>query len=322
MTILVVGDANADLTATLPHFPHKGDDSPVSSLSWGGGGSAANTAVALARLNVPTRLLARVGSDPAAEVALRNARAAGVDLSYLQIEPHGATGLCYAVISPEGERTFFAFRGANINLTVLDASIPVHGISWLHLGGHALLEGPQHVSALVLIDAAVSRGIPISIDVCLPLLRSKRLDILALLPKLTILFANEPELQLLATGTTHGPTDLETLSEYAAELYRLGPETIVGKCGAYGCITADTRGVQCVPGFTVSVVDTNGCGDAFAAGFLSSWINGADPEACAMYGNVCGALAATHTGAAESLPHRATIDAFLVSHQNPLALAS
>jgi sugar/nucleoside kinase (ribokinase family) len=322
MTILVVGDANADLSATLPRFPHQGDDSPVSALSWGGGGSAANTAVALARLNMPTRLLARVGADPAAEVALRSAKSAGVDLSHIQVEPDGATGLCYAVISPDGERTFFAFRGTNTQLTISDAETALSGITWLHLGGHALLEGPQRVSALALIEAAIRGDVPISIDICLPLLRAWRADILALLPKLTILFANEPELRLLATGSAQGANDIQTLTELVIKLYYYGPEMIVGKCGAAGCIVADRNRIQRVPGFTVPVVDTNGCGDAFAAGFLASRIAGADTETCALYGNACGALTATHAGAAEALPNRARVETFLVQSQQALALAS
>src|SRR5262245_19678257 len=114
MTILVVGDANADLSATVDRFPHEGDDAVVAALSWGSGGSAANVAAALALLGAAARLLTRVGRDPAAEVALRVARDAGVDLGAVQRDPTLATGLCFAAISPRGERTFFSFRGANM----------------------------------------------------------------------------------------------------------------------------------------------------------------------------------------------------------------
>jgi ribokinase len=178
------------------------------------------------------------------------------------------------------------------------------------------------MSALALIEAANRCDLPISIDVCLPLLRTWRADILALLPKLTVLFANEPELHMLATGTMHGANDIQTLTELVINLYYDGPEIIVGKCGSAGCIVADRNRIQRVPGFTVPVVDTNGCGDAFAAGFLASRIAGADSETCALYGNACGALTATQAGAAEALPNRARIETFLVQSQQALALAS
>ena len=84
MTVLIVGDANADLSAALSRFPHEGDDALIGALGWGSGGSAANVAAALALLGTRARLLARVGCDPAAEVALRAARDAGVDLAAVQ----------------------------------------------------------------------------------------------------------------------------------------------------------------------------------------------------------------------------------------------
>src|SRR4029078_3504779 len=78
------------------------------------GGGAANVGAALALLGAPVRLLARVGRDPAAEIALRVARAAGADLRAVQVDTALATGLCFAAVSPGGERTFFSYRGANV----------------------------------------------------------------------------------------------------------------------------------------------------------------------------------------------------------------
>src|SRR6266487_6342281 len=144
MTILVVGDANADLSAAVNRFPHEGDDLPIAALEWGSGGSGANVATALALLGAPVRLLARVGRDPAAEVALRVARAAGVNLDAVQRDDSLATGLCFAAISPGGERTFFSYRGANVNLDLgPGAEALVDDAEWLHIAGHALLEGTQ-----------------------------------------------------------------------------------------------------------------------------------------------------------------------------------
>src|SRR5262249_15423799 len=115
MTILVLGDANADLSAAIPRFPAEGDDSLISALGWGSGGCAANVAAALALLGAPARLLACVGSDPAAAIALRVARAAGADLAAVQADDALATGLCFAAVSPGGERTFFCYCGAHDN---------------------------------------------------------------------------------------------------------------------------------------------------------------------------------------------------------------
>jgi ribokinase len=315
MTVVVVGDVNVDLTAALTRFPHEGDDSSVTALGWGSGGSAANAAVALARIGAPARLLAQVGTDPAASIALQAAREAGVDLSLIQLNPQIATGLCYAAISPGGERTFFAFRGANMALQPDPQAL--HGATWLHLSGHALIEGRQRETTQSLVAEARGHELPISLDLCLPLLHARRDEILALLPDLTLLFANEAELRMLGTGTSIGASKLEVLRLLADQLYRQSNApslTIVAKCGAQGCLLADQTGVRHIPGFPVDTLDTNGCGDAFAAGFLAMRIGGAAHDASGYFGNACGALAATRPGAAESLPTCAEVEAFLKRH--------
>ena len=306
MTILIVGDANADLSAILRRFPHEGDDVPIGALSWGSGGSAANVAAALALLGTQTRLLARVGCDPAAEVALRVAHTAGVDLSAVQRDTTLATGLCFAAISASGERTLFSFRGANVALalgagdeTLLD------GAGWLHIAGHALLEGAQHDAALWLIAARSRRDerIPISLDLCLPLLRARRDEVLQLLPYLDILFANELEVAALFSDVSH-EVALMQMARSNLKLAAL-------KTGADGCLVKGAGEWRAFPAFPVDAIDANGCGDAFVAGFLHAHMRGAPPEICAVLANAMGALTATRPGAAEALPERQRLRAFL-----------
>jgi ribokinase len=299
MTILVVGDANADLSAALPRFPAEGDDTPLASLGWGSGGSAANVAAALALLGAPARLLARVGRDPAAQVALLVARDAGVDLELLQHDDALATGLCFAAISPGGERTFFSFRGANVQLALPAGAAPLAGVTWLHIAGHALLEGPQRATALELITQAWQEGIPVSLDLCLPLLRAWRPEVLELLPRLRILFSNELELAALAPAAD------------PAWLLERGAGLVAVKLGPRGSIVAAEGLRHTSPAFAVGALDTNGCGDAFVAGFLYAHLRAATPEDCATLANAMGALAATRPGAAEALPDPARLRAFL-----------
>jgi ribokinase len=302
MTILVVGDANADLSAALVGFPAEGDDSQITALAWGSGGSAANVAAALARLGAPARLLARVGRDPAAEIALRVARAAGADLSVVQVDETLATGLCFAAVSPGGDRTFFSFRGANTELEPIGAD-QLASVSWLHISAYALLEAQQRATTQTLIENAAARDIPISLDLCLPALRSRHAEILALLPRLRILFANELELAALCPGIEQdAAADRLIVAGLALAAIKLGPR---------GALIA-------VPGlrwraaaFDVAAVDMNGCGDAFVAGFLAAHLRGAALEQCSVLANAIGALTATRYGAAEALPARHELRVFL-----------
>jgi sugar/nucleoside kinase (ribokinase family) len=309
MTILVVGDANADLSAALSRFPHEGDDAPIGALGWGSGGSAANVAAALALLGARARLLACVGRDPTAEVALRVARTAGADLGAVQRDTGLATGLCFAAISPDGERTFFSFRGANTALALGPGDEALlDDAEWLHIAGHAMLEGPQRNTVRWLIAERADRDdpIPISLDLCLPLLRTRRDEVLKLLPYLDILFANELEAAALFPGLSYEAA--------LAQVVRSNTKLAAIKLGPRGCLVAGGGARYAAPAFPVEAVDTSGCGDAFVAGFLHAYLCGGSPVNCAALANAMGALAATRHGTAEALPDRARLRTFLVQH--------
>jgi sugar/nucleoside kinase (ribokinase family) len=311
VTILVVGDANADLSGTLLRYPTEGDDSPLSALSWGSGGAAVNVATALALLGGRVRLFARVGTDPAATVAVSAAQRAGVDLSMVQHDEQHATGLCFAAISANGERTFFSFRGANAAFDYQPTSETCADVRWLHICGHALLEGTQRGAALALLHAARQQHVPVSLDLCLPLVRAWREEIIDLLPHLHVLFANELESTTLCAAPT---------PEHVAEQLTRHVATVVLKRGASGCMVATAAAQLAINGLPVDAVDTNGCGDAFIAGFLHAHLNGATLPETAQFANATGALAATRPGSADALPNRATIRTFLAQHQLDMLL--
>jgi sugar/nucleoside kinase (ribokinase family) len=235
------------------------------------------------------RLLARVGEDPAAEVALRAARAAGVDLALVQRDPTIATGLCFAAISPGGERTFFSARGANAALArPLDA---LAGIGWLHVAGHALLEGAQRETTLALLAEAELRGVPASLDLCLPLLRAARGEVIALGPQLAVLFANELELRALDAEEAAFPL-------------------LAAKLGARGSRLFGRVRAEAAP-FEVAARDSTGAGDAYVGAFLVALGRGAEPTVAARIGNAAGALTTSRVGAAAALPRDEELCAFL-----------
>jgi sugar/nucleoside kinase (ribokinase family) len=308
---LVVGDAFADLSARVRRFPEEGGDAHARRIDWSGGGSAANVAAALASLGTPVRLVARVGADPAAVVALRAARRAGVDLSLVQEDPSEPTGLCFVVVSASGERTFFSARGANENLAPPeDAGALLDGAAGVHLSGYALLGGSR-AAALAAAEAARARGIPVSLDLCLPLVEARRDETLGLLSLFPVVFGNDREVSLLAG---------EEVEAAARSLVARGVAVAVAKTGEKGCVVATVGGARSVAAYPVEAVDTTACGDAFVAGFLHARARGATPEACGALGNALGALAATAPGSGDALPGPEAIRAFLAERAPGLLL--
>ena len=112
------------------------------------------------------------------------------------------------------------------------------------------------------------------------------------------------------------PSDLlSDIDALAVELLlHQGVGTVAVKLGPRGCLIAGTGTHHHAPAFAVDTVDTNGCGDAFVAGYLFAHLRGASVEHCATLANAIGALKATRLGAAEALPDRAMLHAFLKEH--------
>lgn len=320
MVCLIVGDANADLSASLECFPHEGDDVAIQTLGFYSGGTAANVAVAFARLGGLARLVSRVGKDPAADVALHAARASGVDVEFVQFDPERATGLCLAAISPNGERTFFSYRGANVALESPLYDEVFRDTQWLHLSGHALLEGMQRETALGLLAEAQRRSIPTSVDLCLPLLRKWPLDIRTLAPRLHIVFANAKELVQLGSALGLSGNDAEIVDGTISSLLEMGIPLVVAKLGASGSRIANHARRRDIPPMPIATKDTTGAGDGFVAAFLFAMQHGAEAEIAAEIGNVVGALIAGCSGAAQACPGREEVIAALVARDSTKAL--
>lgn len=307
--IVVLGDINADITVKLPAYPIEGDDCTAQELRWGSGGAALNAATTFAILGGKARLFGCVGADPAATIALRAAQQAGVDLSAIQTDPRHATGLCIVSVSASGQRTFFSFRGANVWIDPAAITPDIFDdVALFHLNAHALLEGPQQAAALRAVELATAEGVPIALDLSLPSIRQCRDIIMRLLPQLWLICMNEDELRLLLPGQRRSN---------ALDMFKdQGAQHIALKLGAHGCILADAHTHVAIAPPSVPVVDTTGCGDAFAAGCAWALLHRANLPLCGTLGNLLGALTATRIGAADALPTRAELDPWLAA---PLA---
>jgi ribokinase len=287
---IILGDVNVDIIARYPTFPVQGFDAFSCSIEFHCGGSAANAAMALVGLGTDTSLIARIGPDPWAPVALRELTEAGVYLGGLQRDPVVMTGLMYVIVTPDGERTILGYRGANARTDPSElCEDQFRGASLLYLSGYAMLSEPQRGAASLALDMAGRHGLTVVLDPgmigraeVLERIRSRLSDVDLLLPNL----AEAREM-----------TGLITPEDCAQALLDAGVQAVALKLGRDGCLISSAGDRFRVPGFRVRVQDSTGAGDSFAAGMIAGYLRGLDLPAAASLANAMGAFTASRVGA-------------------------
>jgi sugar/nucleoside kinase (ribokinase family) len=263
--VVVLGDVMVDVVARLSGPVAPGSDAPAS-VSFGGGGSAANVAAWLAFAGETPIFVGRVGDDERGVSAATALRAAGVD-ARLAVDGEHPTGTCVVLVAPGGERSMLPDPGANAALAPADLpdDVLVEG-GHLHVAGYALVRPGPRAAALSAISRAVARGMSVSVDPSSAALLSP--EFLALAEGAGLLLPNAEE-----AGALTGESDPHAAARVLAERF---PEVVV-KLGAEGALWTNGSEEVRVPAAAAAALDTTGAGDAFAAGLLAARLRGAAP---------------------------------------------
>ena len=302
--VVVLGDINIDVILPVSAYPQTGGEI----VSQGGltslGGSAANTAVVLAKLGLATRLLGRVGQDAWGEIALGELRVAGVELDHVQRDAQAPTGMIFTPVTPDGERTMFGQRGANMSTDPAEMRPNLlAGAQLLHLSGYAFLAEPQRQAGIRAVELARRQGLALSLDTALLPALAVPEQIKALLPGLAICVLGLEEARALTGSQAPG--------ECAQALLQAGVGQVGLKLGREGCLLAEAGGLWEIPAFPAQVVDTTGAGDAFSAGLIYARLHSLSPPAAGLLANALGGLAAHNLGAGLALPGKSEAMDFL-----------
>lgn len=232
------------------------------------GGSPANVAVGLARLDVPTRLLARLADDPMGRRLRAHLEANGVDLSHA-VHAKEPTSLAIVSLSEDGSADYDFRVEGTADWQWTDAEL--HGavdetVAALHVGSLALTMEPG-AGALTRLVAAARSTTTISLDPNVrPLLMGSPDEVLArveaLLPLADVVKASVEDVDWLLPGRE--PEDV------VADWLGRGPAVVVVTLGPDGAVAAGRHaGVLRRAAAPVTVVDTVGAGDAFTSGLLA-----------------------------------------------------
>jgi sugar/nucleoside kinase (ribokinase family) len=281
--LCTIGDLIEDVVVWLSAEPNLGTDTD-SIIQRTRGGSAANVAMFAALTGTESRFIGQVGNDALGQQLCSALQQAGVDVCVVS---EGRTGSIVVLVQPNGERTFLTDRGVASHLSLVDASLMAN-VGILHVPSYSLVTEPLASTSLLYIKATQSLGAVISLDASstsvlehFGVARYKSL-IQSIQPQ--VFLCNEDEAGLLGVGAKEGMP---------------GAALTVIKRGAHStlAISQNNEDFQVAVAPVANIVDTTGAGDAFAAGFLPTFVATNDVEVAIARGHAIAARVLRSPGA-------------------------
>jgi sugar/nucleoside kinase (ribokinase family) len=286
--LLVIGDVVTDVVA-LHRSPVVPGTDTAADIVLRPGGSGANTAAWAAHLGADARLLARLGYDSGdwhtAELVKTGVR------PQVTLDHDHPTAVVIAMVDESGERSMLTNRGAGglISENDWDRAL-LDGVGRLHLSGYLLFSAPGLRLARVAMADAAAAGVAVSVDpASTGPLRDFGVERFILETASADLVIPNLDEALLLSGASRAEDAAVLLSE------KYG--TAVVKLGAAGAVAAvDGAIVATAAGVPADTVDSTGAGDAFAAGFLTATLQGADEGGALESGCRAGAACVAQVG--------------------------
>ena len=267
------------------------------------------------KLGQDCAIISRVGDDDFGWVNIDRLKADGVDVSGIEVVPHGTTGSAFVRYREDGSRAFvFNIRhSACGTIELSDKTLAlIDTCTHMHVMGTALYAPSVVKSILTAVERIKAAGGTVSFD---PNLRPEILDapgmreaLQTVLSETDLFMPSGEELFLFAEAKTE--------KEAVAELLAKGIKAIVVKRGDKGASYFDRDTAIDLPGYEVEEVDPTGAGDCFGATFVSFWLTGMPPAEILRYANASGARAVMKEGPMEGASTRAELEALMTSQGN------
>jgi len=277
--LCALGSVNLDMIIQTKTLPRAGETIAQGAFQALPGGKGANVALAAQKLGAAVELRAAVGDDDYADQALQFLKEGGVDLSKLVKIDGAHTGLAFINVADDGENQIAVASGAN------NMFKPSH-LSLITADGIVT----QFEIPLETIEAAIT-----GFDGFVAINASPVVDGLEkLLPHASLIIVNEGEYEAYETA----------LKGYAGLL-----AITLGAKGAKLMQSGKTLAEAMPP--RITVVDTTGAGDSFAAALTVALMEGQSHKDALKFACNVGALTATKLGTQAATPSRAEVDASL-----------
>jgi sugar/nucleoside kinase (ribokinase family) len=255
------------------------------------GGSAGNTMAGIASLGGTGGYIGKVRDDLLGEVFRHDITAIGVKFETPPASEGPGTARCLILVTPDGQRTMATYLGACVEFGPEDidpALIAAAQVTYLE--GY-LFDPPRAQQAFrIAARAAHTAGRKVALSLSDPFCvgRHRAAFRELVMGEVDVLFANEHEI----------------CSLYETDDFDAAAEAVRGHV-AIAALTRSEKGSVVLSGgesHTIAaavarVVDTNGAGDLYAAGFLYGLTRGLPLPKCGALGSLCAAEIISHVGA-------------------------
>lgn len=292
--VLIIGSSNMDFVCNTERLPVAGETiTTKEDYMLVPGGKGGNTAVAAARLGADCVFCAKLGNDSYGKTLYEFYKKEGIDVRHVTLSREQPTGLASIIVEGNGDNRIIVYPGANMMLDEEDVeaaviTYPDAAIMQLEINYERVVEAVKHCN---------ERDIPVVIDAGPA---SKDID-LSRLGHLEIFSPNETETEIF-TGIK--PVAYESCIAAAIALRRIvDTKYVVLKLGDKGCFVYDGKYANFSESFKVNAIDTTAAGDSFTAALTLEYLrNRKNIMDAAKYANAVGAIVASKSGAAPSIP--------------------
>ncbi len=256
------------------------------------GGSAANTAVGLARLGSEVGYIGKVGCDREGDILIQDFCKEGVNTDGVVRAQQGKSGVVMGFVDKKGARALYVNPGVNDNINI-DEVNPRYAsqAQFLHLTSFVGEESFQTQKKLL---DAIPDDTKVSFDPGALYARKGYVALEPIIRKTYVLMPNALELTILTGEISY--------RKGADIMINKGVKIVAVKLGSDGCYVTDGHEQHLIEPFKVDVIDTTGAGDAFCAGFLRGLVTGKSLFKCGRLGNFVASRCVMKMGARAGLP--------------------
>ncbi|WP_330256656.1 5-dehydro-2-deoxygluconokinase [Nocardia sp. NBC_00565] len=275
------------------------------------GGSAANVAVAAARLGRRTALWSAVGEDPFGRFARRELARLGVADDLVATNDRYPTPVTFCEIFPPDHFPLYFYRepsAPDLQITPGQVDPDIIGsarVWWATVTG--LSQEPSRAAHFAAWEVRARRPLTVLDLDYRPMFwadeNSASEQVRRALTQVTVAVGNQEECRI-AVGETDPHRAADALLDLGVELaiVKQGPDGVLGKTRSESVL---------VPPVPVEVRNGLGAGDAFGGSLCDGLLAGADLETILRRANAAGAIVASRLECSTAMPIRDEIDAAL-----------